>query len=180
MQIKNDLLDEARFIPSPNCNERPNNTEIELLVIHCISLPKGEFGNGNIEALFLNQLNSAAHSSCATLDNLKVSAHLVIYRSGQVVQFVPFHKRAWHAGVSYFQGKNNCNDFSIGIELEGTDDTSYLPVQYRQLIAITQCLCELYPKITKNTIVGHSDIAPGRKTDPGLLFDWEKYKKNFF
>lgn len=179
MHIKNNLLDEARFILSPNCDARPENTEIELLVIHGISLPKGEFGNGNIEALFLNQLNSEVHPSFAALKNLKVSAHLVIYRSGQITQFVPFNQRAWHAGESCFHGKNNCNDFSIGIELEGTDDTSYLPIQYEKLIAVTRLLCKKYPKITKNNIVGHSDIAPERKTDPGQFFDWEGYKNKF-
>lgn len=177
MQIKNNLLDEACFIPSPNCDERPKNTVIELMVIHGISLPKGEFGNGNIEALFLNQLNSAAHPSFAALKNLRVSAHLVIYRSGQITQFVPFNQRAWHAGISCFHGKKNCNDFSIGIELEGTDDTRYLPIQYEKLRTIVQLLHKEYPKITKNNIVGHSDIAPRRKTDPGVFFDWEEIKK---
>lgn len=178
MQInKNDLLDKAHFIESPNCDTRPKNIDVILLVIHGISLPKGEFGNGNIEALFLNKININTHPSFATLKNLRVSAHLVIYQDGQITQFVPFHKRAWHAGTSCFQGKNNCNDFSIGIELEGTDDTGYLPIQYERLVVVTKAICSTYPKITLDHIVGHSDIAPGRKTDPGPFFDWEHYKK---
>jgi len=180
MQIKHGLLHPAKFIASPNYDARPENTDIDLLVIHCISLPRGEFDNHNIEALFLNKINPQLHPSFKELANLKVSAHLVIYRDGAVVQFVPFHARAWHAGVSCFQGKNNCNDFSIGIELEGTDDADYLPIQYEKLIVITKLLCQTYRGIIPERIVGHSEIAGKRKTDPGLLFDWSYYKQQVF
>ena len=166
------LLDTAQFIASPNCDERPIGTDISLLVIHNISLPPNEFdGNGVIE-LFTNQINPEAHPYYQTLQELKVSAHFFIRRDGTTIQFVSCHDRAWHAGVSSWQGKDRCNDYSIGIELEGSDTTPFTDAQYTTLIALTKCLCDRYPI---QHIAGHSDIAPGRKTDPGSYFDWQCY-----
>ena len=166
------LLDSVRFIESPNCDERPKHSSISLLVIHNISLPPNEFGGNGVIELFTNQLDQHAHSYYQTVHELKVSAHFFIRRDGSVIQFVPCTKRAWHAGVSYWQGKPQCNDFSIGIELEGSDITPFTDAQYSALIVLTTCLCDYY---SIKDIAGHSDIAPGRKTDPGPYFDWEKY-----
>lgn len=150
--------------------------DISLIVIHNISLPPGEFDNGCVEQFFCNQLDHRSHPYFGEIEGMKVSAHFLIDRQGQVIQFVPLHKRAWHAGVSSFKGRDACNDFSIGIELEGTDTEPYTCRQYRSLIALTRTLMQTYPQITAERIVGHSDIAPGRKTDPGLAFDWNKFK----
>lgn len=169
---KTGLLDGATFIASPNCNQRPPETEINLLVIHGISLPAGKFGGDEVQALFTNTLDIAADPAFTPLADLHVSAHLFIRRDGTVIQFVPLHLRAWHAGVSHFEGRDNCNDFSIGVELEGTDEIPYTVVQYQQLVIIIRALQKSYPRITPERIVGHSDIAPGRKTDPGPAFDW--------
>ncbi|OQW40466.1 MAG: N-acetyl-anhydromuranmyl-L-alanine amidase [Proteobacteria bacterium SG_bin4] len=166
------LLDTAQFIASPNCDERPPGTDINLLVIHNISLPPDEFGGDGVIELFTNRIDSQAHPYYQSLQGLKVSAHFFIRRDGNLIQFVPCHKRAWHAGVSNWQGRERCNDFSIGIELEGSDTTSFTDAQYEVLIALTQCLCQKYPI---QHIAGHSDIAPGRKTDPGPCFDWQRY-----
>ena len=166
------LLGTAQFIASPNFDERSENTEISLLVIHNISLPPNEFdGNGVIE-LFTNQIDPQAHPYYQSLLGLKVSTHFFIRRDGSIIQFVPCNLRAWHAGISYWQGKEKCNDFSIGIELEGSDTTLFTNQQYAALIALTKCLCEHYPI---KDIAGHSDIAPDRKTDPGPHFDWQRY-----
>lgn len=170
------LLKNARLIPSPNFNERPQNTSIDLLVIHNISLPPGKFGTQAVEELFCNRLNFDAHPSFQELIDLKVSAHLFIRRDGEIIQFVPFHQRAWHAGKSQFEGRSGCNDFSIGIELEGTDNLAYNDQQYQRLVKVSQCLMRVYPGITPNRIVGHSDIAPERKSDPGPAFDWTYYR----
>lgn len=164
-------LSDARRVMSPNVNDRPNNTLVSLLVIHNISLPPGEFGGGYIEDFFCNRL-ACTHPYFETISALKVSAHLLIRRDGEVVQFAPFSKRAWHAGVSVFDGRDNCNDYSIGIELEGTDDLPYEGAQYAQLVKVTKLLMSAFPLITLDRIVGHSDIAPQRKTDPGSSFDW--------
>jgi AmpD protein len=172
------LLKPVRYVMSPNYNERPKGREINLLVIHGISLPPGEWGTLHIDALFTNTLNVLAHASFAALADLKVSAHVLIDRAGQITQYVPFTQRAWHAGQSFFGEQENCNDFSIGIELEGTDTVPYTEAQYQRLIAVTQLIQQHYPLITKDHIVGHSAIAPGRKTDPGSAFDWDKYKGN--
>lgn len=161
--------------PSPNFNARPHADDISLLVIHNISLPPGQFGDGYIERFFCNQLPADDHPYFATICDLQVSAHCLIDRRGQVTQFVSFSDRAWHAGASHFAGRENCNDFSIGIELEGTDDRPYTPAQYSSLAAITQLLLAYYPALQRERIVGHSTIAPGRKTDPGPLFDWAHY-----
>ena len=163
--------------PSPNFGKRPNGAAIDLLVIHNISLPAGQFGGPHIRALFCNCLDCDAHPDFASLRGLRVSAHLLIDRQGRACQFVSFLDRAWHAGVSHFQGRDNCNDFSIGIELEGSDDIPYTHAQYCTLLGVTKTLQSYYPLITSERIVGHSDIAPGRKTDPGAAFDWRYYKK---
>lgn len=178
MQITNGWLDSATRIPSPNCNERPDGCAIDLLVIHNISLPPGQFGGGYIQQLFTNSLDPNEHSYFAEIAHLEVSAHLLIDRNGAITQFVPFNKRAWHAGASCFGERDNCNDFSIGIELEGTDDQLYSDAQYAQLAAVTQALMAHYPGISGDTITGHSDIAPGRKTDPGPAFDWTRFRSS--
>jgi N-acetyl-anhydromuramoyl-L-alanine amidase len=170
------LLDTAKQAPSPNCDARPASCDIDLLVIHNISLPPGEFGGSHIESLFLNALDPKAHPYFADICGMKVSAHLLIRRSGEIVQFVPLHLRAWHAGESCFEGRTACNDFSIGIELEGSDDHPYEPEQYAALAKVARTLMAAYPRITPQRIVGHSDIAPGRKTDPGPSFDWERLR----
>jgi len=164
-----------KFILSPNHNERPENTEIDLLVIHGISLPPAEFGGPYIEALFTNTLDPRCHPYFQQIADLRVSAHVLIRRRGEIIQFVPLNKRAWHAGVSEFQGRNNCNDFSIGIELEGTDTQAYEEIQYQQLARLARVICQTYPAITCDHIVGHSEIAPGRKTDPGQAFNWSYF-----
>ncbi|MEO8767129.1 MAG: 1,6-anhydro-N-acetylmuramyl-L-alanine amidase AmpD [Nitrosospira sp.] len=166
-------LGEVRFIPSPNCDERPAGCAINLLVIHNISLPPDEFGGDGVIELFANRLDPEAHPYYQTLRDLKVSTHFFIRRDGEIIQFVPCEKRAWHAGVSCWHGKARCNDFSIGIELEGSDSTPFTDLQYAMLAALTRVLQKTYP-ITD--IAGHSDIAPGRKTDPGPCFDWERYR----
>ena len=158
---------------SPHFDERECD-DVSLLVIHNISLPAGCFGGSHITDLFLGKLNPEAHDSFQEIYQLRVSAHCLIRRDGQVIQYVPFSKRAWHAGVSNYNGREKCNDFSIGIELEGCDDVPYTQAQYRELSLVTDALRSVYPLIGKN-ITGHRNIAPGRKTDPGEAFDWEKY-----
>lgn len=170
------LLSPAVYKLSPHCDERPSNTTIDLLVIHGISLPPNNFGGTAIEEFFCGTLDCSTHPYYLEIATLRVSSHLLIKRTGQVVQFVPFHQRAWHAGQSSFQNKTRCNDFSIGIELEGTDDIDYECIQYQQLAAIITCLQEAYKAVTNDRIVGHSDIAPGRKTDPGPAFNWRYLK----
>lgn len=162
---------------SPNQNDRPANTPISLLVIHGISLPPGQFGGQFIEEFFLNQLDPGQHPYFKSIVEQKVSSHLLIKRDGQLVQFVSFQKRAWHAGVSCFEQEERCNDFSIGIELEGTDELPYKKIQYSQLAAVARAVMGDYPEITIDRIVGHSDIAPERKTDPGPGFDWRYFKE---
>lgn len=161
--------------PSPNRDARADPEDLALLVIHNISLPAGRFGTGHIESLFCNTLDCTAHDSFADLDGVAVSAHLLIARSGQITQFVPFNARAWHAGVSHWRGRQGCNDFSIGIELEGTDERPYTKAQYRSLVRVTKALLARYPRMSPEAIVGHQDIAPHRKTDPGSAFDWARY-----
>ncbi len=168
-------LDEARHAPSPNCDARPAGESIALLVIHNISLPPGEFGGQAVEALFTNQLDWDAHPYYQGMRGLKVSAHFFIRRDGEIVQFVPCSMRAWHAGVSQWQGRERCNDFSLGIELEGTDDVPFTDAQYARLAQLTEALKNTYPIVG---IAGHSDIAPGRKTDPGPHFDWARLRQS--
>ncbi len=165
------LIEGVRYLPSPNCDERPQGSAVELLVIHAISLPPGEFGGPGIIELFLNRLDPKGHPYYATIAELRVSAHFLIRRGGELIQFVPCEKRAWHAGASSWRGRERCNDFSVGIELEGTDDTPFEDAQYRALAALTRALQARYPIAG---VVGHSDIAPGRKADPGPHFDWAR------
>jgi AmpD protein len=159
---------------SPNRDPRPDAADISLIVVHGISLPPGEFGGPWIDALFMNRLDPGAHPYFHEIEGLRVSAHVVIHRDGRVVQYVPFPERAWHAGRSSFRGRGTCNDFSIGIELEGTDETPYTEVQYQRLAVIVAALRRAYPGIAPDAIAGHADIAPGRKTDPGPAFEWPK------
>ena len=168
-------LDNARIVPSPNCDERPGGEAPSLIVIHNISLPPGEFGGDAVEQLFTNCLDWDAHPYYQGIRGLEVSAHFLIRRNGEVVQFVPCTMRAWHAGASAWEGRERCNDFSIGIELEGTDDQPFDDRQYTALSELTRALKDTYP-ITG--IAGHADIAPGRKTDPGPCFDWTRYRKS--
>lgn len=170
-------LEPSRYCPSPNYGHRPDDGSVDLLVIHNISLPPECFGGPFIEAFFCNRLDPALHPYFSTIAGLQVSAHCLIDREGEVTQFVSFHDRAWHAGQSSFAGRSDCNDFSIGIELEGADHTPYTDPQYRSLAQITRLLIKQYPGITGERIVGHSDIAPARKTDPGPAFDWHRYRR---
>lgn len=165
---------DARRSPSAFFNQRPLG-EVSLLVIHNISLPAGHFGLPHIEALFTGCLDCHAHHSFAQLKGLEVSAHFLIRRDGELVQFVSCDDRAWHAGVSSFEGRTNCNDYAVGIELEGTDDSLYTDAQYACLETLTKAMMAKYPAITPERITGHSEIAPGRKTDPGSGFDWQRY-----
>lgn len=173
--IVDNWLNIAHKVPSPNFNSRPPNTPISLLVIHNISLPPGEFGGGYVQQFFQNQLDASLHPYFQTIAALQVSAHLFIERDGEITQFVSFADRAWHAGASSFEGVVNCNDYSIGIELEGTDDQGFTEAQYQQLTKVTRQLLLTYPTLTPERIAGHEHIAPGRKTDPGPLFDWSRY-----
>ena len=169
----------ARQSPCVNYNDRPNGVcDIGLIVVHCISLPAGIYGTGCVEQLFANSLDCHAHPDFASLQSLDVSAHLLITRTGELVQFVSFDKRAWHAGASHFQGRDNCNDFSIGIEVEGVEDVPFEQVQYQQLVRVCQLLFERYPSLADRQITGHSDIAvpAGRKSDPGSAFDWDAFR----
>lgn len=172
--VENGWLSGVRRLPSPNYDERPAGAAIDLIVVHGISLPPGEFGKGWIDTLFGNCLDASAHPYFQEIRDLRVSAHVVIYRTGEICQFVPFHMRAWHAGESCYEGRTCCNDFSIGIELEGCDDIPYEDKQYAALAAVIRTLMACYPAITPERIAGHSDIAPGRKTDPGQAFDWKR------
>jgi AmpD protein len=169
-------LSTARQVPSPNCDDRPAGTTPDLIVVHGISLPPGEFGGPWIDRLFTNSLPPRQHPYFAAVAALKVSSHLLIRRDGAVVQYVPLHRRAWHAGVSNYRGREKCNDFSIGIELEGTDEGAYEPAQYRALSETVVALCQAYATLSREHIAGHSDIAPGRKTDPGVGFDWPRFR----
>ena len=174
LRINNEgLVGGARFIPSPNCDERPAACAIDLLVIHYISLPPGAFGGTGIFEHFTNRLDPSAHPFYASIAGVKVSAHFLVRRDGELIQFVPCAKRAWHAGESSWNGRTRCNDFSIGIELEGAGDVPFTAAQYRRLAALTRALRARYPV---RDIAGHSDVAPGRKTDPGPYFDWARYR----
>jgi len=169
------LIQGVSYCASPNLDDRPLDEDIEAIVIHAISLPPGEFGGNNVTEFFCNQLDITRHSFFQGIKDLKVSAHLFINRSGALTQFVPLHKRAWHAGVSECLGRVGVNDFSIGIELEGCDTSSFTEKQYSTLTAVTVALIDYYPKLNVDKIFGHSDIAPDRKTDPGPNFEWSKY-----
>ena len=170
-------LDAARHVCSPNWDERPAGCRIDLIVVHGISLPPGEFGGSWIDALFTNTLDPTAHPYFAAIAGLRVSAHLLIRRDGQLTQYVSCHHRAWHAGESIYAGRRRCNDFSIGVELEGADTIPYDDRQYPALATVIRTLREAYPAILPNRLAGHADIAPGRKTDPGPAFDWRRLRR---
>lgn len=191
LEISDHYFKKALQIASPNwddrygpcadlrggqCDGQQGGQAVSLIVIHNISLPAGHFGSHFVEQLFCNTLAFGSHPDFTDLMELKVSAHLLIRRGGELIQFVPLHKRAWHAGNSSYQGVENCNDFSIGIELEGTDNGPYNPIQYRLLVDVCRSLIAAYDKLHESNIVGHCDIAPGRKTDPGVSFDWNLFR----
>lgn len=176
IDLETGLAQGAAYLPSPHCDNRPAGMAIELLVIHAISLPAGEYGGPDVAALFCGTLDCRARADYADLAGLRVSAHFFIRREGQIVQFVPVHRRAWHAGVSRLAGRERCNDFSVGIELEGCDDDVFTAAQYAALSSLTRALRAAFPAIGAEAIVGHSEIAPGRKTDPGPHFDWARYR----
>ena len=162
------------FIESPNQNERPDPEDISLIVIHAISLPPGAFGTSGVTQLFTNRLDPDEHPFYREIEALRVSAHLLIQRTGAITQYVDFDRRAWHAGVSLWRERDVCNDFSIGIEVEGTEDRPFEDAQYERLNEILACLYAAYPKLSPSTVAGHEDIAPGRKWDPGPFFDWSR------
>lgn len=164
-------------IASPNCDARPPGVEADLIVVHGISLPPGEFGGPWIDRLFTNTLPADAHPYFREIAGLRASAHLLIRRTGAVTQYVRFTDRAWHAGKSSFGGREACNDFSVGIELEGTDTLAYEDTQYQVLAQVVAALCAAYPNLSPGAVVGHSDIAPDRKTDPGPAFDWPRARR---
>jgi AmpD protein len=174
LNVRAGRVREATWLPSPNCSPRPVGSEPELLVVHNISLPPGEFGTGCIQDFFCNALDTQTHPYFEEIAGLQVSAHFLIDRAGALTQFVNCDQRAWHAGVSCYRGREACNDFSIGVELEGTDHTPYTDAQYACLASLVRALRHAYPRIEPSALVGHSDIAPGRKTDPGPAFDWAR------
>lgn len=176
MKISKDFwLEEAKHVPSPFCDERSKSAEVSLLVLHNISLPPGKYGGSAIEQFFTGKLDRNQHPFFNVIHKMKVSAHCLIRRDGEVIQFVPFNMKAWHAGKSSFAGVDNCNDYSIGIELEGTDFDFYTPQQYHSLATVTSSLLDLFPQLTPNRITGHQYIAPQRKSDPGLVFNWRRF-----
>jgi len=172
VDLKTGLMRDVRQIASPNHDARPAGVEADLIVVHGISLPPGEFGGPWIDRLFTNSLPADVHPYFAEVGSLRVSSHVVVTRDGAVTQYVGFTERAWHAGRSVYQGREACNDFSVGVELEGTDTLPYEPAQYVALAEVVAALCAAYPGLSPDRLVGHSDIAPGRKTDPGPAFDW--------
>lgn len=172
------MVNGAKRIPSPNHDQRPDNSVLDVLVVHAISLPPQCYGNRYVEDLFTNQLDADADPYFRDLAVQKLSSHFYIKRSGELIQFVATHRRAWHAGKASFKGRQQVNDFSIGVELEGCDEDEFENRQYAVLAALTRCLQIAYPAMTADNIVGHSDIAPGRKTDPGACFDWQRYFKS--
>lgn len=167
-------LTEARRVPSPHCDERPPGATVDAIIVHGISLPPGEFGGPWIDRLFSGYLDTRAHPYFREIAGLRVSAHVLIRRDGALVQYVPFIRRAWHAGDSELHGRTCCNDFAIGIELEGEDHTPYTDSQYQRLGVLCRGLMYHYPHIGPERIVGHADVSPGRKTDPGPAFDWPR------
>lgn len=177
LHISQGRILEAQWCPSPNYNQRPQSPAgaVSLLVLHNISLPPGQFGGGYVQQFFQNQLDAQAHPYFTEIADLQVSSHLFIERDGTLTQFVNLNDRAWHAGQSNYQERSNCNDFSVGIELEGTDELPYTDKQYERLLEIVRALMAEYPQITPYRITGHEHIAPGRKTDPGTAFDWQRF-----
>ena len=177
--IHNGILKNARQCTSPNCDDRPSECKPDLIVIHNICLPPNEYGGEGIEQLFTNCLDKSEHPYYADIHQLRVSSHLLIRRDGEIVQFVPFIKRAWHAGVSEFKGRDTCNNFSIGIEMEGSDFEAFTEDQYIALEVTIKVLLETYSGLSADAITGHENISPGRKTDPGPFFDWKRLAKTF-
>jgi AmpD protein len=173
IEVNEHWLNSAQRRPSPNFNQRPSG-EVSLLVVHNISLPPKQYGGPFVEDFFCNRLDQSAHPYFAEIAQLEVSSHLFIRRDGSVIQFVPFNQRAWHAGVSHYAGRDNCNDFSIGIEMEGCDDEAYADQQYLSLQQVTQAIMQAYPQVTSDRITGHEFISPRRKTDPGPAFKWQR------
>jgi N-acetyl-anhydromuramoyl-L-alanine amidase len=177
VDLESGLMRNARQVASPNYDARPDGVEAELIVVHGISLPPGEFGGPWIERLFMNTLPLDMHPYFAEIGELRVSSHLLVARDGGLTQFVKFTERAWHAGQSSYHGRAACNDFSIGVELEGLDTLAYEGAQYDALAEVVAALCDAYPRLSPERLVGHSDISPGRKTDPGPAFDWERARR---
>jgi N-acetyl-anhydromuramoyl-L-alanine amidase len=177
MRIENGWLTPVARMESPNCDARPSQTLIDLIVIHGISLPPGEFGGSWISDLFMNKLDPRAHPYFASVHDMRVSAHVLVRRDGHVLQYVSFDQRAWHAGQSVYAGRERCNDFSVGIELEGTDTLPYTDAQYMRLVDVLVVLLQQYASLSADRVVGHADIAPGRKTDPGPAFDWARLRR---
>ena len=177
VDLETGLMRGAKQIASPNYDARPAGVEADLIVVHGISLPPGEFGGPWIERLFTNSLPAEMHPYFAEVAPLRVSSHLVVQRDGALTQYVSFTDRAWHAGQSSYQGREACNDFSVGVELEGTDTLPYEAAQYAALAEVVAALCAAYPRLSADRLVGHSDIAPGRKTDPGPAFDWPRARR---
>jgi N-acetyl-anhydromuramoyl-L-alanine amidase len=175
LDAQRDWFHGARRLPSPNCDDRPADAEISLVVVHGISLPPRSYGGPYIDQLFTNCLDPGADPYFAGICALRVSSHLLVDRSGQVTQYVPLQRRAWHAGKSAFRGRGACNDYSIGVELEGCDEEAYSEAQYRVTAGLLREIMGAWPAITPGRIVRHSDIAPGRKTDPGPAFDWTRF-----
>jgi AmpD protein len=175
VNIASGLIHPAEYILSPNCDKRPDNIDLNLIVVHSISLPPATYGSGHIKNLFMNTLDIRADPYFMEIKDLKVSAHVLISREGAITQFVPFHLRAWHAGKSVYNGRENCNDFSIGIELEGTDRDIFEDIQYIQLTKLVRALRGAYSSLMDADIIGHSDIALGRKADPGIGFNWNYF-----
>jgi len=178
VDLDSGLMRGARQVASPNCDARPPGMEAELIVVHGISLPPGEFGGPWIERFFTNSLPLDMHAYFAEIGELRVSAHLLVARDGGLTQFVRFTDRAWHAGRSLYRDRVACNDFSIGVELEGVDTIAYEPAQYDTLAKVVAALCDAYPRLSADRVVGHSDISPGRKTDPGPAFDWQRARRS--
>ncbi len=174
INIADGWLRGVRQVRSPNADSRPAGVEIDLIVVHGISLPPGEFGGSAIDDLFCNCLEPTAHPYYRDIAAIRVSSHALIARDGRITQYVPFHKRAWHAGQSSYQGRDACNDFSVGIELEGCDDIAYAEPQYQALAQLVKSLRREYPSLIHAPVVGHEHIAPGRKTDPGPAFNWQR------
>jgi len=167
----------VRYLPSPNVDDRPEGDAVEVAVVHAISLPPGEFGGPYVEQLFLNRLDPAVHPYFRQIEDLRVSAHFLVARDGAITQFVPVNRRAWHAGASCCEGRERVNDFSVGIELEGSDDVPFEDAQYEALAAILRALMDAFPQLTPGRVYGHCDVAPGRKTDPGPYFDWARLRR---
>lgn len=165
----------AAYLESPNQDARPDDSSVDVVVLHAISLPPGIYGKGHIKSLFTNSLDFSVDASFESLKDMRVSSHLLIERDGEITQFVPFHRRAWHAGVSSYRGRTNCNDFAIGIELEGSDSDIFTEIQYFNLVTIIQALMKKYSAISYSGIVGHEEVAPGRKWDPGSGFEWPRF-----